>query len=326
MMSRKPSKYEWDMYFRDHPRRQVVRSDYMRQSFVCNTTGKQFPGLTKNLPKLLWPNYEYGKGQRCESEEYTREKNQTQKQREEQEDCQISGEVYSARSLSDGMNRGTEMHRQLRMYMRNPVKYIRDVKESLRNGGPDLYKTVKYGIAILGLNDLIPMLAEVPVCDEQNNLATAIDGICYITTSGQLALVEWKTGYTGCFEKGTGRMSLPVEYFHYPDGTALWNSPRNQAQCQLALTMYLFEQHFGVTPEIGYVFHLNDDGARPYELRADLMKYRKELYIHLQDMLMIEKHMKISKQIQLQNQRHRPPPPSSSSYKTKKQRRYTRRH
>lgn len=274
------SKQEWLSFFQNHPNRSLIEFDKKEKRFECPMLGgAAFQGITDKLRDTLWSDYQYGKGTRSSSEEYSLEISKAHLH----SDDLSTGERISVRSLSEGTIRGQLMHQELRKYVDKPAEYLNKAKTREKRTGKKLYATVINGIGTLKKNKLVPLLAEVPVGDVNRHNATAIDALCVHTETGRLAIVEWKTGYTGCFEISNGTLNLPVEHFRNGDNDRIPNSPRNQAQCQLAITVLFFERIFGITPGYACVIHANDHGATLYPLRSDFYRSRQVLYDHVYD-------------------------------------------
>jgi hypothetical protein len=153
---------------------------------------------------------------------------------------------------------------------------------------------------IIGLEnfDIHPFKAELPVADIANGIGTEVD-FAY-ERNRKLGVVELKSGSNGgAFQKGSGPLTLNKERYgeHIPD-----NSPLNQAQLQLALTIVLMEESFGVTPEERLIIHVSDEGISSYELTKWFFDNRRSLYEDfIEELKKQKKAKKTSKQQQPTN-------------------------
>ena len=142
------------------------------------------------------------------------------------------------------------MHKQLRDYINlSRKKFVK------KTGKEEIHDFTKKAIIALNMWELKPKKAELPICDTDNNIGTAIDAIC-TNTRKEIVLVEWKCGFDGYFEKGNEYMAAPL-------GGVL-NSPLNQAFCQIIIEAEILRRFYNTDVKCLYVIQINKSGIYPH--------------------------------------------------------------
>lgn len=180
-------------------------------------------GITKLLKEIFYPNYEYVRDKYSKS--------------------------TGVSNSWEGKNRGSLIHRQLRDFFNLPLK-----KFSIKH--ENLHTYTKKAIISLHKWDMIPIKAELSICDPNEIIGTGIDGICSL--GKKLVFLDWKTGYDGYIEKGNDMMKDELSF--------LSNCPKNQAFLQMIVEREIVKRNYGVVPDDMYVIQLSSDGVSSYKV------------------------------------------------------------
>lgn len=136
-----------------------------------------------------------------------------------------------SRGKFSGVIKGTKIHRELRDFIVFDGKTFKKVHGKLH---PYSSRILKY---IVDVKKWQPFLPEHLIYDEDLGLATPVDLIC-LTREGRLALLEFKTGYTGYFDNADGKMERPLHRMR--------NTPLNQATLQLMTSAQILSQKYEI--------------------------------------------------------------------------------
>ena len=93
--------------------------------------------------------------------------------------------------------------------------------------GSDAYDT----LCFMEQQGFDKVCSQVPVGDVELGIATAVDAVYRHRATGKLWAIEFKSGYNGNWERGSALLKAPFQ--------SESNAPCNQAQLQLAATVYL---------------------------------------------------------------------------------------
>jgi hypothetical protein len=158
-------------------------------------------------------------------------------------------------------------------------KEIRDnatARNRIMNLRRSLHKHTRAIIQALHKMHLVPIEAQVPVCNEVIRIGTAADLVCKNTQTGRLTIIEVKCGYDSYYLLHTiHNMSPPFGHIN--------DSPHNQHQIQLGLTMSMFCRVFDTRmPDIdGFVVHSHTGGVSLYPIAGWMKQSISEAQIAL---------------------------------------------
>lgn len=213
--------------------------------------GKSVPGLLPNLKEVFWPEYEYVKPT-------FKVNKQDQNRKQHSKPKGLKRDVYG------GLVRGSIVHNQLRMYAN------RASIEEFESQYCAIHEYTEKAISALKIWKFIPITGEYALFNASPlNIATAADMIC-MNESGELVLIEWKTGMDTYFKRGNGPMHGPLQGIYN-------NCPLNQAYIQLLFTKTLLESELSMCIKHAYVVQINSDGIERYTLPSIINKKRNQL-------------------------------------------------
>src|SRR5687768_3710667 len=220
-----------------NPRNKLVRYVPFAKCFMFTVeldkaTGKRkkerkLCGITKIMGKYFWPDYVY-----------TRDRYNM---------------GTGAHSKEDGINRGKQVHKQLRDYANLSEKAF---KKKYSDG---VHKYTLYAIKTLKMWKLKPVCAEFVIYDEENGIATAVDMICTPSNSkgGEVVLLDWKCGFDYYMVKSNNvYMKGPLEGYSC--------CPLYQGYYQLAIEYAILTKKYGITPVKCIVVQLSQEQINPY--------------------------------------------------------------
>lgn len=242
----------------------LVESGYLNRlkyspvhnSFVLHPKKKddkeiRLSGITKKLKKHFYPNYVYSRNRYSTG--------------------------TGVRNASEGRNRGTIVHRQIRDFFnmsdtkffdryRSPTAKKKDpLKEEIHEYTQKLVLAMdKWGLE--------PIVSELPVMDLKRKVATAVDGLCIDKKTGSLVMLEWKCGFDHYLNQGNAQMLGPKTLTKYS------NCPLNQAKLQLAFTKDMFEKTYDIPVEYAWVINLTQQAVMPHSLNSDFTQVVEKCY------------------------------------------------
>lgn len=215
---------------------------------------RAFCGLTRITHRLYYPKYSF--------------KTAVRKQ-----DAPADGATRDSRSKrKDGMSHGrrvdSEIARITKFYNRTVRSKLAidgtcvalpSFRSFMRSERVACCDTAKRFFAYLESQNLVPIDAQVRVCDPSNRVRTCVDLVCARERRvDSLVLVELKCGFEGYVSLASGRMQFELR--HVPD------SPRNQHHLQLALTRELYARTYRDRPDAIVVWIT---GARAHHERLE---------------------------------------------------------
>ncbi len=206
--------------------------------FTCNVNGKdlKLKGLCKQLKKCFYPNSKLN---------YTKRKNGVKKRE----------------TKFGGMMLGLQVHDQLKIFANS--KSFEEFKKNIYKDYVDVDPYFMKALKWLKENNLKPLFSELPVCDIDTMIGTAVDMICE-NKKGELIAIEWKTGMDNCFsEHKNVRLNIP--FFN------LFDCPRDHAFLQLAMTCFFLRKEFKLPISKAYVVHIYTNNCNGYELDKDFI-------------------------------------------------------
>lgn len=226
--------------------------------------GKVIRGLLPVLRRCFWPNYEY---QRKHSTYYSTS-------------TTSSGKSTGVRSRKQGLARGDLVHNQLEIFTNRGIEVLKDRFDGVLH--PFTEKVIEY----LQIQDMRPMISELPVYDEGLGIATKSDLIA-LDGDGKLTVIEWKCGMDNYIHRGCTEMEGPLK-------GRFSDSPLNQAFVQLMFTTRMIERTFGVKISRSYVVQIENDAVSPYQIPESMWELTEEcIYeIRVSDENMQEKKRK----------------------------------
>jgi hypothetical protein len=258
----------WRTYFATHEQRSIVKFNPFKQGFFYKE--KRLKGLTKELSKIFFSDYKYISGKKKRI-------------------GKTIGVNPKIKSLRDGNQRGKVVHTELSNYVNKYCFGNEKLRKKFLDNHRQLHTYTLYSIYGFPELDINPILAEVPVADVHNYLASACD-LLYVNKNDELGIIEMKTGFDGCFTKGSGPLDIPDEQ------DVPTNSPLNQAQLQLTFTLVLLERTFQVQPTFKTIINVSDSGIDRYELTDWFYERRYKLYDYFLQRRKETKEVKVKKE------------------------------
>lgn len=223
-------------YF-SHPK-DVEFSDASR-CFKVN--GKSVPGLLPSLKEVFWPEYEYVKPK-----------------------IKSKKDKVPKRDVYGGLVRGSIVHNQLRLYAN------RASVEEFQGQYCAIHEFTEKAISALKIWKFVPITGEYALFNQfPLNVATAADMIC-MNESGELVVIEWKTGMDTYFKRGNDQMSGPLQGIYN-------NCPLNQAYIQLFFTKTLLESELSMRIKHAYVVQINSEGIVRYPLPTTITQKKNQI-------------------------------------------------
>lgn len=221
----------------NHPLTKITKYDKISKCFKLKKGNKysKLKGITKIIKETFYPNYEY-----------------------------IRDKYSSSTGVSnswEGKNRGSLIHRQLRDFFNEPFEKFKIKHE-------EVHDYTKKAIIALKKWDLVPLRAELPICDPKEGISTGVDAIC--TRDSKLLFIDWKTGYDEYIEKGSGMMEGILNF--------LSNCPRNQAYIQLVVESEIIRRNYGTTPDELHVVQLCNSGVNAFKVPDIITKLSPRIY------------------------------------------------
>jgi hypothetical protein len=143
-----------------------------------------------------------------------------------------------------GLINGTKVHQELRDFVVLDQKNFKKSHKTLHNYTTRLLKVIVERMRWQ------PFLPEFDICDEALGIGTSIDMVC-VERSGDLVLLEFKTGYKDYFEKQDGFMRHSL--------SRLSNTIRNQATMQLTTSALILHRKYGVPLRRMHLFVMRVD-------------------------------------------------------------------
>jgi len=126
-----------------------------------------------------------------------------------------------------------------------------------------LNKHTREILRVLQIRGLRPLQSQEVVCHEALRIGTAVDLVCRNERTTQVCVLEIKTGYDGYyFHHTTHNMLPPFEKLN--------DSPHNQHQLQLAMTLLMFSRVYGLKYQSleAYVVRSHAGGVTVYPLES----------------------------------------------------------
>ena len=266
-------------------------------------------GLTPNLHKIFWPDYDYNakapqKGSSTKRKGKGKGKGKGKKKR---------GKKFRLA----GKEHGSYIHHQIET-MTNTASHLQNMhpQDVLKN--PFVDDQTKKALISFEAWGLTRVVSELPVYHSELNIATAVDLVCH-DKNGDIVLVELKTNSPNTFYCGQGTngmhsnvlsqviyndpsnelyddvyskkifaslnekdpMHIALQHNMQKQGFTVkrWNnSPRNQALIQLLFTKMIFEHDTGRKVQRAYVVHITDNLVSAHLLPDWLLARELHLY------------------------------------------------
>ena len=240
----------------DHERnRRIVNNG--RAYFYESANGNRIiclRGLLPTLKNVYWPTYN------------GRIVAQNRRSCRDRGRCRLNGRP-KAKGIHMGHLRGTRVHKELQDFVEfEPAVFTR------RHSS--MHPWTKRILNYLFQNGLTPIASEFNVFDPAIGVATSIDMIC-TRLSGQLVVIEFKTGYQHYFTASTGFMRGPLDHL-------VRNSARCQAMMQLMVSTIMLARYHRISNIQAWVIRVDADGLDAYKLSsAFVYKYARSVYEHL---------------------------------------------
>ena len=148
------------------------------------------------------------------------------------------------RSKLMGMEKGQRWHMQIDEIITFGMKHYEETKGPIEPAVRAFFETMETDW------NWVPIMGELPVYHLKSKKVTAVDLLVYDKILDRIVLVEVKTGYDDCFEKGEKQMKKRM---------GMNNSPLSQAKVQLVATAAMFLDMFPVDPIACYIVWINTE-------------------------------------------------------------------
>lgn len=272
--------------FLDNERHTNVR--FVNGAFYISDNNKptRVSGLLPLLKRLFWPNYNYMTSSRTTSNHASNngtlsvpqtiniKRPLLRKQKGPQpakkkkpatwnDFCKVSP-GGTLRKI--GKERGKIVHEQLCDYARLPQD-----KFLLKYDFIDSY-TLKIMLA-LQIWKLVPVFGELNIYNENIGFGTAIDLLCIDATTGNIVIVEVKTGYDKTFLQADCKLGGPLSVLKT-------GSPRTRAFIQLLFMELTLIYKYNLSPNnvSSILIQAQDDGVSCHFIPGDIRNLQTEIY------------------------------------------------
>jgi hypothetical protein len=233
-----------------HPRNENIVLSKARQGFIVTMRGEEkgqkYKGITSILRDVFWPNYVFRR-------------------------YKYNGGT-GVKNMQEGMSRGKKVHKEIEHWINKPTSEF-----SKKHPEPETH-TLKIMNSLYEWG-IKPVTAEFCIYDEGPKIATAIDALCTIKPSNELAIIDWKIGLDDYEFKGNGIIEKPPSL----KKLGLTDSPMMHAFLQLMVETQILERKYGISPDKAYVVQANLKGVAKYEIPEEIWSLRRDVYDCLLD-------------------------------------------
>jgi len=203
-------------------------------------------GLTKALKETFYPMYDWKEVYELNKKNWKKEsyaKKKVIKKRKIEK-------KYNVAMDHGPLTRGRIVHDQIRFL----IQYGKD-EYSKKYANFDPFTSSAIGW--LFKTKLVPLIPELPICDPEIRIGTAVDLIC-TNEKNEISIIEWKTGNYKYFNASNGYCSNL--------GIQLSNSPYNQARLQTLFTYHILKYKYGIDVKKCYIVHISEEETNEFIL------------------------------------------------------------
>jgi len=214
-------------------------------------------GLTKSLKETFYPTYDWKEVYELNKKNWKKtsnEKKAIKKRKIEKK--------YNVAMDHGALTRGRIVHDQIRFL----IQYGKEeYSKKYANFDPFTSSAIGWIFRV----GLVPLFAELPVCDPDTRIGTAVDLIC-TNSKNEIVLVEWKTGVYKYFNASNGYCSNI--------GIQLSNSPYNQARLQTLFTYHILKYRYCIDIKKCYIVHISEEETNEFILDEKFLSASKYFY------------------------------------------------